>query len=62
VIDLRLFIDRGSIEVYVNDGRQVLSSYSYPSDGPRAIKLTSESGVAHTDALRIHRLKSIGLE
>jgi beta-fructofuranosidase len=61
-LELRIFIDRGSIEVYVNDGRQVLSSYSYPSEGPRAIELTSESGTTHIDALKIHQLKSIGLE
>ncbi|MCI1225279.1 glycoside hydrolase family 32 protein [Bifidobacterium sp.] len=61
-VDLRIFVDRGSIEVYVNGGRQVLTSYSYPSERRRAIKLTSESGTTHIDMLRIHPLRSIGLE
>ena len=61
-IKLRIFVDRGSIEVYINDGRQVLSSYSFASEGPRAIKLISESGTSHIEALSIHQLKSIGLE
>ncbi|NEG70013.1 glycoside hydrolase family 32 protein [Bifidobacterium choloepi] len=61
-IDLRLFIDRGSVEVYVNGGRQVLSSYSYPSDGHRAIRLVAESGTAAFRDIKLHHLASIGLE
>ena len=45
-LDLRVFVDRGSVEVYVNGGRQVLSSYTYASEGPRAIKLVAESGTS----------------
>ena len=51
-LDLRVFVDRGSVEVYVNSGHQVLSSYSYASEGPRAIKFVAE----------LHHMKSIGLE
>ncbi|BBA56643.1 hypothetical protein BBTM_02609 [Bifidobacterium bifidum] len=31
---LRVFVDRGSVEVYVNGSKQVMSSYSYASKGP----------------------------
>ena len=34
-LDLRVFIDRGCVEVYVNDGHQVLSSYSFAAEGYR---------------------------
>ncbi|WP_264298335.1 GH32 C-terminal domain-containing protein [Bifidobacterium lemurum] len=61
-LKLRVFVDRGCVEVYVNDGHQAMSSYSYPTDGPRAIKLTSESGELKVDSLTVHTLKSIGLE
>lgn len=61
-LDLRVFVDRGSVEVYVNGGHQVLSSYSYASEGPRAIRLVCESGSLTVDSLKIHHLKSIGLE
>ena len=61
-LELRVFVDRGSVEAYVNHGHQVLSSYSYASEGPRAIKLTAESGSLKVDSLKIHHLKSIGLE
>ena len=61
-LDLRVFVDRGSVEVYVNGGHQVLSSYSYASEGPRAIKLVAESGSLKVDSLKLHHMKSIGLE
>lgn len=61
-IALRIFVDRGSVEVYVNHGRQVLSSYSFPSPGPRAITLTAESGTTHIASLKLHQLTGIGLE
>lgn len=70
-LNLRVFVDRGSVEVYVNGGRQVLTSYSFPSEGPRAVKLLTESGWTPSDDetvtttisnLKIHTLKSIGLE
>ncbi|AIG64718.1 hypothetical protein CATYP_09300 [Corynebacterium atypicum] len=46
---LRIFIDRGSVEVFGHDeggASTVLSSYSFPADGPRAITLLAESGTA----------------
>ena len=61
-LDLRVFVDRGSVEVYVNGGHQVLSSYSYAAEGPRAIKLVAESGSLKVDSLKLHHMKSIGLE
>ncbi|MFD0705132.1 glycoside hydrolase family 32 protein [Alloscardovia venturai] len=58
---LRIFIDRGCVEVYVNGGRQAMSSYSYAGEGSRAIELTSESGAAHYTNVRMYELRSIGL-
>lgn len=61
-LKLHVYVDRGSVEVYVNDGLHVLSSYSYPSEGKRAVKLSAESGVLAVDKLTVHDIKSIGLE
>lgn len=47
---LRVFVDRGSVEVYVNGGKQVMSSYSYAPKGPRAIGLVVESGSSSNPA------------
>ncbi|MBM6699163.1 GH32 C-terminal domain-containing protein [Bifidobacterium pullorum subsp. saeculare] len=61
-LDLRVFVDRGCVEVYVDGGRHVLSDYSYPGAGPRAIRLVAEGGPLEVRALATHRLRSIGLE
>lgn len=61
-LKLRVYVDRGCVEVYVNDGTQALSSYSYAAEGNRAIKLTSESGTAKFTDVKLHTMKSIGLE
>ena len=61
-LKLRVFVDRGCVEVYVNDGRQAMSSFSYASEGPRAIKLVAESGTLEVKSLKLHTMKSIGLE
>jgi beta-fructofuranosidase len=58
-LSLRVFVDRGSIEVFVDGGREVLSSCSFPADGPRAAVLRAESGGATVTALRVHRLATI---
>lgn len=62
LLRLRVFVDRGSVEVYVNSGKQVMSSYSYASKGPRAIRLVAESGSLTVTSLTLHHLKSIGLD
>ncbi len=61
-LDLRVFIDRGCVEVYVNGGRHAMSSYSFPNGGDRAVRLVSESGTTSVPSLTLHNLKSIGLE
>ena len=61
-LKLRVFVDRGCVEVYVNDGRQAMSSFSYASEGPHAIKLVAESGTLKVKSLVLHHMKSIGLE
>ncbi len=61
-LDLRIFVDRGCVEVYINGGKQVMSSYSYAGEGPCALTLMSESGETSYNSIILHELKSIGLE
>lgn len=61
-LNLRVFVDRGCVEVYINGGKQVMSSYSFASEGPRAIELVSESGSCVFSSVRVHELASIGLD
>lgn len=58
-LSLRILVDRGSIEVFIAGGRESLSSFSFASEGPRAIELSSESGVTSVTSLRVHRLGTI---
>lgn len=58
-LKLRVLVDRGSIEVFVNDGIETMTSFSFPAEGPRAVELLSESGTAAVEALKVHRLNTI---
>jgi beta-fructofuranosidase len=58
-VKLRVLIDRGSVEVFVNDGAETVSSLIFAADGPRSIDLYTESGDATITRLVVHRLGSI---
>lgn len=58
-LSLRVLVDRGSIEVFVNGGAESLTSFSFPNEGPRAVVLTSESGTIAVTGCTVHRLRSI---
>lgn len=46
LLSLRIFIDRSSVEVFVNDGEACLSSRIYPQPGQRDISLFASHGAA----------------
>ena len=52
---LQIWLDRGSIEVFVNDGEVAFSEMSYPGDGPRSITLTSEQGITKVEKLTLSK-------
>ena len=56
---LHIFLDRSSVEVFVNDGRKVLTDRIYPSPESRGVELFSESPNAKILSLRIWSLRSI---
>lgn len=58
-LQLRLFIDRSSLEVFVNDGEACLTSRIYPQDGDCRPGLFAESGEAHFPAIAGWTLDSI---
>lgn len=58
-LKLRVFIDNGSVEVFVNDGREVASSLIFPADGARALQLAAESGSIKVNSLKLHTLNTI---
>ena len=56
-LKLRVLIDRTSIEIFVNDGRYVMS-YCFRAEGDK-LSLTAQGGTARIQSLKVWPLKSI---
>ena len=59
ILSLRVFIDRSSLEVFVNNGEACLTSRIYPTDGQRSVTLFAEGGLAQFGAAQAWELESI---
>ncbi|MNJ24636.1 Sucrose-6-phosphate hydrolase [compost metagenome] len=58
-LKLQVFVDRSSIEVFVNDGRYVLTSRVYPSALTGGITMKAKGGNITLQSLNMWNLKSI---
>jgi fructan beta-fructosidase len=58
-VKLHIFLDRSSVEVFVNDGEEVLTDRIYPSPGSDGIELYSDAGKGKVLSLSIWKLGSI---
>ena len=63
ILKLRIYVDNGSVGVFVNDGEETITSFSLAAEGPRSIELTAEGGnepgTVIVNDLKIHKLKTI---
>jgi len=59
ILSLRVFIDRSSLEVFVNQGEACLTSRIYPTDGQRSVTLFAEGGLAQFGAAQAWELENI---
>jgi len=57
-VKLRVFLDRSSVEAFVNDGEVVLTDRIYPSPGSDGLQLYSADGRGKVISLSIWRLSS----
>ena len=57
-IKLHIFVDRSSVEVFVNNGATVISDALFPSRDSRGMELYSENGEARIVRLEIWTLRS----
>jgi fructan beta-fructosidase len=57
-VRLHVFLDRGSIEVFGNDGRIVLSIAAVPADSNRPIGIFQQGAPAKVHSLVVHELRS----
>ena len=57
-VNIRLLLDRTTIEVFVDDGFSVLSSYAVPSPDQKSIYVTSDK-IFLFDRFEVNKLQSI---
>lgn len=55
-LKLHIFIDRSSVEVFINDGAEVLSARIYPKRTSQKIIFVPESGTLKIDSLEFYKL------
>ena len=58
-LDLRIYVDRSTIEVFVNGGEAVISDRIFPTGDSPAIEVFSGDPSGRFDALTLHPLRSI---
>jgi fructan beta-fructosidase len=58
-LKLHIFLDRSSVEVFVNDGELVMTDRVYPSPGSDGIELYSNEGRGKVLSLSIWKLRSV---
>jgi fructan beta-fructosidase len=58
-VKLHVFLDRSSVEAFVNDGEVVLTERIYPSPGSDGIELYSDAGKGRVLSLTVWKLDSV---
>jgi fructan beta-fructosidase len=58
-VRLHIFLDRSSVEVFVNDGEVVLTDRIYPSPGSDGVELYTDSDRGRVLSLSVWRLRSV---
>jgi sucrose-6-phosphate hydrolase SacC (GH32 family) len=61
-VDLRILLDRASIEVFGNQGTMSLTKCMLPNDGKRPLSISAAGGKAKLARLTLHKLKSMWRE
>jgi sucrose-6-phosphate hydrolase SacC (GH32 family) len=58
-VQLHIFVDQSSVEVFANDGERTLTALMFPDPGRTSIELFSEHGNTVVNTLRAWELRSI---
>ena len=58
-VQLHIFVDQSSVEVFANDGERTLTALMFPDPGSTSIELFSENGSTVVNNLRAWELRSI---
>jgi fructan beta-fructosidase len=57
-LTLQIFVDRSTVEVFINDGEAVISDRIFPTDKATSIEVFSGDNSAKISSLKLHKLKS----
>lgn len=55
-IDLRIYVDRSSIEVFGNDGKFVMTNIVFPNEPYTTLSVSAENGTARINDLKIYSI------
>jgi sucrose-6-phosphate hydrolase SacC (GH32 family) len=58
-VRLHIFVDACSVEVFVNEGEQVLTALVYPSAASRGVEFFGPSDTAKVSSVNVWTLKSV---
>ena len=58
-VSLQILVDRGSIEVFANDGRVAISHGVIPPESDRTLSITVTGRTARIRSLEVSELKSV---
>ncbi|NLS87570.1 DUF1080 domain-containing protein [Bacillus subtilis] len=58
-VKMRIFVDRSSVEVFGNDGQQVITDVILPDRSSKGLELYAANGDVKIKSLRIHPLKKV---
>lgn len=58
-LEMRVLLDRGSVEVFLDGGCESVSSFAFPAEGDRSLSLVAESGELVVRSLSVRRMGSI---
>ncbi len=58
-LNLRIFVDRCSVEIFCNDGQVVFSSLIFPDFDSQALQWFSESGKSGVEQMTVYRMAGI---
>lgn len=56
---INMFVDKSSVEIYLQDGREVLSSRIYPNETSTEVSISSISGNIKINNLEVYTLGGI---
>ncbi|KAA6452135.1 glycoside hydrolase family 32 protein [Bacillus swezeyi] len=58
-VKMRIFVDRSSVEVFGNDGRQVITDIILPDQSSKGLEVYASNGFVKLNSMTIHPLKKI---